>query len=178
MATEEEVLYVLAILSAAFPNFQMADQTPEVYVRLLEDIPKEVLEAGALDHISRSVFFPKVAELRKAAADIAMNKQGIPIATEAWGEATKAMRYYGRNNKPDFDNPILEKTIEALGWYDLCMSTNAVADRARFIEAYNAFIEKQSMGAVTLPEVKRLTLGLGEKSKQLTDGLAQRMSVK
>lgn len=35
-----------------------------------------------------------------------------------------------------FPDPLVGKLVRAFGWRDLCLSENAVADRARFIPAY------------------------------------------
>ena len=161
MTSKNEILKLLKILAATYPGHDLAEDTPDIYYSVLQDIPFDVLKMAALDHISRSPWFPKVSELRKAAVDIATDRRRFPNAYDAWGEAEYAMRRWGRDRKPDFANPFLERTIASLGWRSLCMSTNQVADRARFIEAYTIYLQRSSDEAVTLPQVKALSARLG-----------------
>lgn len=167
MTSKNEILKLLKILSSTYPSYNLAEETPDIYFAVLQDIPYDVLKTAALDHISRSPWFPKVSELRKAAVDIALDSRQFPNAYDAWGEAERAMRRWGRDHKPDFDNPVLERTIAALGWRNLCMSTNQVADRARFIEAYNIYRQRRVDEAVTLPQVRELSDRLGGKRASL-----------
>jgi hypothetical protein len=161
MTSKNEILKLLKILAATYPGYDLGEDTPDIYYSVLKDIPFDVLKTAALDHISRSPWFPKVCELRKAAVDIAMDSRRFPNAYDAWGEMDYAIRRWGRDRKPDFDNPVLERTIASLGWRNLCMSTNQVADRARFIEAYNIYLQRSIDEAVTLPQVKALSAKLG-----------------
>jgi hypothetical protein len=160
MTSKNEILKLLKILASTYPGYNLTEDTPDVYFAVLNDIPYDVLKTAALDHISRSPWFPKVSELRKAAVDIALDSRRFPNAYDAWGEMEYAMRRWGRDRKPDFDNAVLERTIAALGWRNLCMSTNQVADRARFIEAYNIYRQRSIDEAVTLPQVKELSAKL------------------
>ena len=67
MATENDVLIVLELLQDAFPHVRMREGTPEIYARLLADIPPDVLRDAAEKCIYRSQFFPTIAQLREAA---------------------------------------------------------------------------------------------------------------
>jgi hypothetical protein len=63
----------------------------ELYVELLADIPGYVLGKAVEAHISSSIWFPKVAELRQAAAEVAVTTDfsGLPqtLADNLRGEA-------------------------------------------------------------------------------------------
>ncbi len=163
MTSKNDILKLMKILTATYPGYPVSEETVNIYFAVLEDIPYDVLKTAALDHISRSPWFPKVSELRKAAVDIALDSRRSPSAYDAWGELERAIRRWGRDRKPDFDNPILERTVAALGWRNLCMSTNQIADRARFIEAYNIYRQRQVDDVVTIPQVRELAGKLGGK---------------
>jgi hypothetical protein len=156
MATQETIFRILTLLTAEYPEKEVTPETPGLYEALLIDVPDEVLEAAVLDHISKSKWYPKISELRDIAIDMQTGTSRLPPAAEAWGTAYKAMVEYGRSRKPDFDNPVLEQTIKALGWRNLCMSTNPIADRARFIQAYDQYKERNRVENVTLPGIKAL----------------------
>ena len=153
MATEIEILRVLKILGDVYPTYQLSSSAIEVYVRLLADIPGCVLEQSALDHISRSRFFPCIAELRSAAFSIIDATEPIPTEYEAWSEVQAEIHRVGHCNHPQLDNPIATKVVEQLGWRYLCLSENPVADRAHFVQAYQALAERERSSAHRLPMV-------------------------
>lgn len=76
MATEQEIMQCLAMLSAAYPEWQKDQpqeplrQTYRVYVQLLGDLPTDALREATLHHIRESKFFPKVSELRERASKL------------------------------------------------------------------------------------------------------------
>jgi len=73
----------------------------------------------------------------------------------------KAISRAGRNRTPgvdfDFRDPLVLEAVRALGWVQLCDSENQVADRARFVELYDALAAKSRRAAITenLPAVQR-----------------------
>ena len=147
MATEIEILRVLKILGDVYPSFQLSSSAIKVYVRLLDDIPGSVLEQSALDHISRSTFFPSIAELRSAAFNIIDATDPVPNEYEAWSEVQSEIHHVGHISLPHFDNPITTKVVEQLGWRYLCLSENPVADRSHFVQAYQALAERERISA-------------------------------
>jgi hypothetical protein len=167
MASETTLRNVMLLLSAAYPGVDVADQTPKLYHRMLADIPDKLLEAAVLDHISRSPYYPKVSELRSAVGRLSGQTE-IQPAIEAWGDVCKAIRYAGSDNHPKFKNPITARIVEMMGWLDLCRSTNTIADRARFIDAYNESKDKAVAGGMAIPQVVELAASM--KPKQLEAG--------
>jgi|GEM_PF-1818534 len=163
MASEATLEKVMMLLSAAYPTSEIAEQTPSLYFRLLADIPDDLLEAAVLDHISRNIFYPKVAELRSAVAKLSYCPQP---AMEAWRDVCDAIRYLGHSGNPEFKNPITARVVSAMGWRELCQSINQTADRARFIDAYDYERSRELEAKLTLPMVvkirNRLTSGREE----------------
>ena len=176
MATEIEILHVLKILGDVYPSYQLSSPAIEVYVRLLEDIPSLVLEQSALDHISRSSFFPSIAELRSAAFSIVESSDPIPTGYEAWSEVQVEIQRVGYCNQPQFGNPIAAQVVNQLGWRYLCLSENPMADRAHFIQAYQAIADRERNSAHRLEIVNQFItslkstdhpkLGAGEQEQQ------------
>ena len=170
MAEVKTIARMMLILSGAYPHVKLKPYTPDIYEQLLGDIDDELLIAAALDHASKSEFFPSVSQLRERANEIKSGINELPPAAEAWGNVVKLMINVGRNGKPDFDNPIAERAVEALGWRNLCLSTNQVSDRARFIDVYNEYLRRERSEAVALPQIKQLAAQLrmpGERSGHL-----------
>jgi hypothetical protein len=138
MASEMEILRVLKILGDIYPSYHLSSSAVEVYVRLLADLPGEVLEQAALEHISRSTYFPAIAELRSATFDIIEAITPLPTDYEAWAEVQAETRRVGHVGLPQFSHGLIEQVVGLLGWRYLCLSENPVADRSHFIQAYQA----------------------------------------
>ena len=176
MATEIEILRLLKILGDVYPSFQLSSSAIKVYVRLLDDIPGSVLEQSALDHISRSTFFPSIAELRSAAFNIIDATDPVPNEYEAWSEVQLEIHHVGHISLPHFDNPITTKVVEQLGWRNLCLSENHVADRSHFVQAYQALAEQERISAHRLAIVTDFIASLKAVDQpKLTGGDQERM---
>ncbi|NLL20004.1 MAG: hypothetical protein GX262_13470 [Clostridia bacterium] len=158
---------ILSVLSAAYPNFQLTEETGELYVRLLSDLPYNKLQAAALSHISQSKFFPTIAELRSMANEI-MPGERIPSPMEAWGEVIEQIRKVGHYGRPSWSHPVIEKTVRAFGWRDLCLSENVVADRAHFLRMYEQYAERVRQEQQMPEEVQRLVSGLVKSIDEAT----------
>lgn len=157
MANEADVLRVLALLGASYPNFELRDDTGEVYCRLLADLPCEALEAAAIQHVAENRFFPTVAELREVAERIIGYGDRRPTALEAWGEVKENMVHSDYTRMPEFSNPITVRVLRSMGWwYNLCMSENGMADRAHFLKAYDELVKREREEGRLLPEVRQL----------------------
>lgn len=171
MATQIEILRVLKILGDIYPSFHLSSSAIEVYVQLLADIPGPVLDQAALDHISRSTFFPTIAELRSAAFNILEAANPIPTEYEAWAEVQAEIRRVGHCRKPQFKKLITAQVVDQLGWRYLCFSENPVADRAHFVQAYQAMAERQRYSARRLKAVTEFIATLKAANQPLlTDG--------
>jgi hypothetical protein len=160
VATEIEILSVLKILGDVYPTHRLSSAAIEVYVRLLADIPGMLLEQAALDHISRSTFFPAIAELRSAAFNIIEAVDPIPSGFEAWAEVQSEIRRVGHCGNPQFANPITAQVVELFGWRYLCLSENPVADRAHFVQAYHDLATHRRDAAHRLTIVTQFITGL------------------
>jgi hypothetical protein len=71
MASRDQVLDVLTLLSQAYPEKSKSRETLELYVQNLLDIPHRLLEKAAQQHIRVSNWFPRIAELRGTAVELA-----------------------------------------------------------------------------------------------------------
>ena len=177
MATERGVLEVLTVLSAAFPQFKLAEATVRVYTRVLADIDDKLIEAAAYDCLARCRFFPSVAELRDAAHAIAA--PALPSAFEAWEEVLRQIRDVGAYRTPTFTDPRIEAAVRQVGgWSMLCRSENVAADRARFLEAYDRAQRAEDHAAKTLPQVKALTDRLRADRRMLAAASASTETIK
>ena len=164
MASFETVAKIIGVLKMAYPHFgshltrEDWIALPQVYHRILSDIPDAQLEAAALQVASRNIFFPSAAELREAAFVLANHNQ--LSAEEAWGEVRKAMQKFGSYRIPEFDHERVARAVDVMGWRNLCMSENEITDRAHFMRVYSSLSERDKREGAMLPEVRRLIAGV------------------
>jgi hypothetical protein len=72
------------------------------------------------------------------------------------------------------EDPVLDQTIKAIGWYYLCVSDDVMTDRAHFLRAYEALLNRYSQ-AETVP----LLAAPGQRQEavaQLTAGVAETLA--
>ena len=131
----------LAYLSALFPKFPLTDATAAAYARVLQDVPDELLLDAVEDIGCRAKWFPAAGEIREAAFSLGDKALDIPTAYEAWDAALSKW------NPPAskwLDHPLVDKAVRGIGgWTYLGCSSNLMADRARFIEAFDTFRDKE-----------------------------------
>jgi hypothetical protein len=184
MSTLEEIAQVVAVISAAYPNFNATEQTVEVYYQTLRDIPGDLLKAATLQAVAEAgrKFAPSVGELRGTVADIQKSIHAIPSSYEAWQEVQMQIVDNGGDfGHPVFSHALVEKTVKAIGWRNLRMSTNQESDRARFLQCYDQFSNRFYSDAMMLPEVRGYIEANGGKVLAPVDQMKQlteRMSVK
>jgi hypothetical protein len=177
-----EFLQVWSILNLSYPNFcrdtnaANLQATLQLYYQLLRDVPIEQLRQAVLRHVSSCKWFPTVAELRTAATAL----QQIPMqsAVEAWGEVMACMAksaYYcfeDHVREPHFANPITERLVQSLGWRTLCLSENGIADRARFLDAYDQLAARDQHERALPPQLQ----AGAQAVQQLVGGVALRLA--
>ena len=184
MATKKEVAELIAMLAVSFPafkgkleQFSKPDKQRMIhaYHLALHDLDADLL-ARVVEHIiSEATFFPSAGEIRRAAFHLAEVGLGIPNAQDAWAEVsvmtrkgfyyqTKGGWYDVRAPKPeDWSHPLVQKAVDAVGgWVALRTSENTVADRARFIQAYDVYVIRHRETERMLPGVRQAVAELGQ----------------
>lgn len=163
----KEIINLLAIATANFPSMQEKDMKPTavLWEKSLSDVEYAVAEKALLKVLSTSKFFPTVADLREAIAQLTQPR--IIDAIEAWGMVVDAIRKYGYYNEakamamlPDD----VREMVKRFTWRELCLSENPDTLRAQFRMAWETQ-SKRKKELVALPnEIRQI---LGEASQRL-----------
>lgn len=154
--TRLEVAQLVAVLADAYPRAPVSVETVKVYESLLADLEFEVTQQAVARLIATSKWFPTIAEIRAAVVEIRCGPRRSGV--EAWGDVVKAIRFLGAYRLPTFDDPLVAECVRTAGWVNLCRSDNDAADRARFIELYEALREREHLDQVA---GRKLTLRIG-----------------
>lgn len=155
--TKTEVIKIIGILSANYRNFpeQGKEQiTIELWNTMLEDVTYEVAEIAIKKFLSESSYPPTIADIRQQVAEIL--KPRVTPAIEAWGNVTKVIRKYGSYNEQkalDELDDLTRKTVQYFGYRDLCISENAMADRAHFLKTYETMAERVTKENLLSPKI-------------------------
>jgi hypothetical protein len=156
MSEPRDIAQIIAMLSAAFPNFKPTEMTPEVYYQTLADIPSDELKAAVLHCITQSgrAFAPSIGEIRGAVAELRSFAADVPSSFQAWQEVQQQILINGGDyGHPEWSSPLVEEAVKRMGWRNLRMSEDQTADRARFLQCYEQIVERATKQEMILPQV-------------------------
>lgn len=157
-------------LMASYPQVTVSAETIAAYLMILQHIPDSELNTAISQAIVESPrFLPPPGEILRVWRDLtspAMETHG-----EAWGNVQRAMRGPNYFGVPKFKNPLTAKTVQLLGWRNICESDNPDTIRAQFRDIYNGLAARQQQEARLLPEARQLAAQHGA-IVQLTAGVA------
>lgn len=138
----------------------------ELWFRELQDIPFPVAEAALRKWVSTNKWSPSIADIRELSANV--QNGDIPDWGEGWEEVLQAIKRHGMYNVQgamDSFSPLTRKTVERLGFRNICISENPMAERSNFRQCYEILAKReQARQQVALP--------LQDTIKQLQSGFA------
>lgn len=139
-----ETIKFLGIIHAFFPNKDESKEQIQAKVNgwhiMLEDMPYDLAEQALKAVLSKTKFFPTIAEIREEASRIA---RPMPTAGQAWEETVNRIRKIGHTGKPIFSDPLIGRAAHAMGWMDMCTSENIDVVRGQFIKLYNDMAKEE-----------------------------------
>jgi hypothetical protein len=151
---DSEIVKLIGLVAAAYPNTQVSRETIKVYESMLRDIPLDVLTASVQQCMAESEFMPTVAKIRNKALEL--SRPVAPEPLEAWGIVLKAIDKHGFYQSPQFDDPIIAKAVDCIGWQSLCSSENPVADRAHFSKVYEGLLRQAENDRRMIPQARQI----------------------
>lgn len=153
-----EIVKLVGMMAAAYSNTQVSSETIKVYVAMLEDIPLALLTVSVQQCMAESEFMPTIAKLREKA--LVLSSPVAPEPLEAWGIVLKEITRTGFYHSPTFENPIIAKAVDCIGWQTLCSSENAIADRAHFGKVYEGLVRQAENDRRMLPIARQIQEGI------------------
>lgn len=149
--TREDTIRVLSILRTAYPRFYAnmskteAENVIDLWSVMFSADDVESVKLALYKLISICEFPPSVAEMRKALAETQIGY--MQDAGEAWGSVVNAIRAYGAARENEALGSMSEMTrlaVKRMGWTNLCMSEDSMADRAHFLKIYGLIEDRQT----------------------------------
>lgn len=199
MASQNEIVSIVAMIGAAYPNFSAPKETVNVYYELLKDLPADLLKAATALCCAEAgrKFAPSIGELRGAVSDIKRQAEGVPSGLDAWGEllhvptneyishVTDEMDTDGRvifEKRPyQWSHPLVRKVAVTMGWPRFPDWESESFERTAFLKVYEielqAYLKQDNQPAEIknyIADLRDPALLLAEKKiKQLTESLAK-----
>jgi hypothetical protein len=128
-----------------------------LWEKMLADVDYRVAELAIQKYMAESVYPPTIADIRQRVAEIQTPQ--LPSALEAWGEVKRMIRKYGTYREAEALSEMSEltrKVVECIGFRNLCLSDNEMADRAHFMKAYETMAERERKDAMMPLEGRRV----------------------
>ena len=129
--TYQDMVELFGLLATPYPKDPITEAQIAVYAALLGAYSVETVREEVLQHIQQSPWFPRLNEVLD---QITPGDQADP--DQAWAEVQQKIRSVGYYRHPTWSQPAIAQVVEALGWQNLCLSTNPEADRAHFLRFY------------------------------------------
>lgn len=163
--TDREFLLFVSALRTYYPreNILPNKQAVELWYKQLEDIPYNVAEVVLNKWVSLNKWSPSIADIREQAYKLTTGD--TKEWGEAWQEVIKSMGIYGSyriTEAMDSFDEITRKTVEQMGYKNLCLSENQTADRANFRTIYEKIAEESRKEASLPTKLKEIINNMPE----------------
>lgn len=153
MTKKEFALLAMAIKTyypkeGLLPN----EQAMELWYKQLQDIEYNVAEMALNKWVATNKWSPSIADIREMAAVVTGGD--IQDWGEGWEKVLNAIRSFGFYRQAEAMQSLDELTrtcVERIGFVNLCMSDNIVAERANFRMIYEQLANRKKQDA-QLPE--------------------------
>jgi hypothetical protein len=169
----KEIINLLGIATANFPNLQQKEMKPTavLWEKALSDIPYEVAENALISVLSTSKFFPTIADIREAVANLTQDR--TLDAMEAWGliiEAIRKFGYYRQKEAMEFLPGDVAEMVKQFTWHDLCLSEEPEILRAQFRKAWEIRSKRKSELKALPTNIRALIEGVTTDMKLIEGG--------
>ena len=179
MADKKMIVQILEKLRSSF--HPAPDISPETWRRFrdgLSDIDPNVLMAASLLLAKTVSFFPSIAAIREACAEVSGDRAKLPSVGESYAEARRCASSIGAYVTPtgdDFSHEIVYQAIvqSSGSWRRWCLTDDSdqVSLRSRFFQVYTDLLARERL-RLSIPEAQRhLT---AEESRQILSDLEMR----
>jgi hypothetical protein len=143
----KQIINLLGIATANFPSMQTRDMQPTavLWEKALNDMDYPTAEKALIKVLSTSRFFPTIADIREAAAQITNPR--VMDAMEAWGLIVQAIRKHGMyRQKEGLESlpPDVREMANRFTWRELCLNENPDTMRAQFRMAWETQSKREN----------------------------------
>lgn len=156
---KKEFAVFASALKTYYPREQLLpnEQAMALWYTQLKDIPYKVAEVVLHTWVATNKWSPSIADIRERAT--ALVTEDVPDWSEGWAQVLLAIRRYGMydvEKAVESLSGITRECVERMGFRNLCLSENAIADRANFRTMYERLAERRKYDETLPPALKQL----------------------
>ena len=133
------------------PNFLPDADSIKIWFQMLSDLDYKVASMAIQKYMVTGKYPPTIADIREQATHISVGDK--PLWSDGWEEVVMAIRRYGSYQEAKALESMSELTrtaVKRLGFRNICMSENIMADRANFRMIYEQLADR-SYNAKQIP---------------------------
>lgn len=126
------------------PTFLPDSDSLNIWFSLLQDLDYMVAQAAIQKYMLTNKFAPTIADIRELATSVQVGEK--PLWSDGWEEVLRAIRKYGSYRESEALESMTETTraaVQRLGFRNICMSENIMADRANFRMIYEQIADRE-----------------------------------
>ena len=156
-----EAASLVAIISAAYPQWPASRETVAVYADALADLDYDDVLDAVREIVLTEDRWPTVATIRRRTA----SRAGLlaPDPSEAWAEIRRLTSAGISTTVDAFSHPAISETVSSIGWWDLSHSTNPETIRAQFLRLYADVRTRLDVEVLSTPG--RIALDVGSRDR-------------
>lgn len=155
--TKQEALKLVAILEMAYPRQDLREQTVEVYARFLQDLDYKVAEQVVSHYIKTQKWFPSIAEIREACAEMVHD---LPTTEQAMEIIRSAVQQYDYGSIRA--NDLLRQAVATVGFDKIGYSEHPEPLYRQIKEAYERIRTRELHRLAAMPQVGQPMLAYSE----------------
>lgn len=126
------------------PSFLPDAEAFNVWFSLLQDLDYMVAQAAIQKYMLTNKKCPTIADIRELATSVSIGEK--PLWSDGWEEVLMAIRKFGSYREEEALESMTEttrRTVQRLGFKNICMSENIMADRANFRMIYEQIADRE-----------------------------------
>ena len=176
--TEKEFAVFASYLRTYYPreNILPNKQAMGMWYDELKDLSYDVVMIVLRQHVHTSKWSPSISEIREKAAEIQTGT--VEDWGSGWQKVMGAIRRFGMYREAEAlesMDEVTRATVQRLGFQNICLSENIIADRARFKDIYEQLAERKKREN-NLPEGLRLAIK-NAKAENMIEKAAESMRI-
>ena len=148
----------------AQPTFLPDADAFNVWYSLLKDLDYRVAQAAIQKYMLTNKFPPTIADIRELSTSVTTGEK--PLWSDGWEEVLRAIRRYGSYQETKALESMTATTrtaVQRLGFRNLCMSENIMADRANFRMIFEQIADREHSAKQIPVSLSNLIEGIQKK---------------
>jgi hypothetical protein len=143
----------------------------KIWYQLLQDLEYKVVSAAIQKYALTNKKYPTVADIRECATSVSIGDK--PLWSDGWEEVIMAIRRYGMYQEGlalEHMSEITRQAVQRLGFRNLCLSENVMADRANFRTIFEQIAERERTEQQMPLKLSNLIEDIRRKEQKLLEG--------